>query len=136
MTPMRTRSAWCAKRRTPCQNEQPGATDISAKMMKDLHHLETQAERPCPEPDYDQNEDAGAASTLDTGLNARAASSADQQQSQERQDDIDQMKETMSTFEAEVKNTFRDVANNQEECEQDFKKIRVQIKISTETCAG
>ncbi len=74
-----TRSGWCAKRRTPCIDEQPGAIDISAKMMKDLHRLETQAERPCPEPDHDQNEDAGAASTLDMGPDARGKSSTDQQ---------------------------------------------------------
>ena len=132
---IKTRSVWCAKRRTPCIDEQPGATDISPKMMKDLHRLrpsglepEAPAERPCPEPDHDQNEDAGAAPNLDTRLNAQAASSADQQQLRQIQDEIDQLKEMTSTFEAEAKNTFREVARNQEECEQDFKKIRVQIK--------
>ena len=111
---IRTRSGWCAKRRTPCIDEQLGAIQISPKMMKDLHHLrpsglepETRAEQPCPEPDYDRNEDACAASSSDTRLIPQAASSADQQQLQHMQDDVDQLKELSSTFEAEVENTFR-----------------------------
>ncbi len=132
---IRTQSGWCAKRRAPCIDEKPGAFRIYPKMMKDLHNLrpsglqpETRVKRPCPEPDYDRNEDACAASSSDMRLNPQAASSADQQQLQQIQDDVDQLKELTSTFEAEVKNTFREVANNQEECDQEFKKIRVQIK--------
>ena len=140
--PLQKRSAWCAKRRTPCQGVQLGATDVAAAMTMTLHHLETQAERPCPESDYDQNEDAGAASILDMGPDARGESSTDQQRPQDGQDDrddvfhamdhhekeIDEMKDMMSTFTADVKNTFTEIAHNQEECEQDFKKIRAQLK--------
>ncbi len=127
--PLQKRPAWCAKRRqTPRQEVQLGATDVAAETTTSLHQLETREERPCPESGYDQNEDAGAASTLDMGPDARAESSTDQQQPQDRQDEIDEMKDTMSTFEADVKNTFAEIANNQEECDQDFKKIRARLK--------
>ncbi len=108
---------------------------MSPKMIKDVHNLRpsglrpaTREERTCPEPDYDRNEDACAASSSDTRRLPQAASVADQQLLQHMQDDVDQLKELTSTFEADVKNTFREVANNQEEHDQDFKKIRVQIK--------
>ncbi len=132
---IRRQSGWCTKRQTIRIDEKPGAFRMSPKMIKDLHNLRpsglqpaTREERTCPEPDYDRNEDACAASSSDTKLIPQAASSADQQQLQHMQDDVDQLKELTSTFEAEVKNTFREVANNQEESDQDFKKIRVQIK--------
>ena len=44
--PLQKRPAWCAKRRTPCQEVQLRATDVAAEMTTSLHQLETRAERP------------------------------------------------------------------------------------------
>ena len=127
--------SWCTRRQTIRINEKPGAFRMSPKMIKDLHNLRpsglqiaTREERTCQETDHDRNKDACAASARDTASLVRAAIMADQQSIQYMQDDVDQLKELTSTFEADVKNTFREVANNQEEHDQDFKKIRAQIK--------
>ncbi len=84
-------------------------------------------ERTCQETDHDRNKDACAASARDTASLVRAAITADQQSIQYMQDDVDQLKEMTSTFETDVKNSFREIMNSHEDYDQDLKKIHAQI---------
>ena len=124
---IRRQCSWCTRRQTIRINEKPGAFRMSPKMIKDLHNLRpsglrlaTREERTCQETGHDRNKDACAASSSDTTSLIRAAIVADQQSIQYMQDDVDQLKELTSTFEADVKNTFREIANSQEDHDQDF----------------
>ncbi len=68
---------------------QPSATDVAAETAPCSHQLALRAERPRSEPDYDQDKDAGAASSPDANPNARDESSAGQKRLQEEQDNVE-----------------------------------------------